>query len=67
MVFWVEREAPKSGSAFLTPAGEEGGVVLGEDGDAVCFEEHFTAMIAELADSDNVVFEGGHDLGVADR
>ena len=67
MVFWAEREAPKSGSASFTLVGEEDGGVLGEDGDDVCFKEHFAAMVAELAHSNNVVFEGGHDRGVADR
>ena len=53
----MEREAPKFGSAFFTPACEEEGVVFGKDGDAVCFEEQFAAMVAELAHSDKVVFE----------
>ena len=67
IVFWVEREATKSGSAFSTSAVEEDGVVFGEDGDAVFFEEHFAAIVAELAHSNKVVFEGGHNLGIVDR
>ena len=63
----MEREAPKFGSACFTLAGEEDRVVFGKDGDTVCFEKHFAVIVAELAHSNEVVFEGGHDLGVADR
>ena len=66
MIFRSEREAPKSGSTFFAPTGEEDGVVFGKDSDTVFFEEDFSAVVAELAYSENVVFEGGHDLGVAD-
>ena len=66
MIFGSEREAPKSGSTYLAPTGEEDGVVLGEDSDTVFFEEDFATVVTELAYSDNVVFEGGHDIGVAD-
>ena len=67
MVFGTEREAPKPGPTFLAPAGEEDGVVFGKDGYAVFLKEHFAAMGRELADSDEVVFEGGYDLGITDR
>ena len=67
MVFWAEKEVPKSGSAFLAPAGEEDGVVFGKDGYAVIFKEHFSTMVTGLADANKVRFEGGHDLGVAGR
>ena len=36
-----------------------------KDGYAVFFEEHFASMVAELANSGEIVFEGGHDLDVA--
>ena len=49
MVFGAEREASTSGTASLTPAGEEDGVIFGKDGYSVCFKEHFLAMVAELA------------------
>ena len=67
MVFGAEREAPKSGYAFPTPASEEDGVVLGEDGDTVFFEEDFATMVAGLSDSNKIVFEVRHDLGIVDR
>ena len=67
MIFGAEREAPKSGFTFFAPSSEEDGVVFGKDGYAVLFEDLFAAVVTELADSDEVVFEGGHDLGVADR
>ena len=67
MVFRAKREAPKPGQAFLMPASEEDGVILGKDGHTVFFKEDFTIMVAELSDSDKIVFEGGHDLGITDR
>ena len=67
MIFGSEREASKSGSTFSMPSGEEDGVVFGEDSDTVFFEEDFAAVVAELANPDEVAFEGGHDLGEADR
>ena len=67
MIFRAEREAPKSSSTFFVPSGEEEGVVFGEDGYTVLFREFFAAVVTELANSDDVVFEGGHGLGVAER
>ena len=37
-------------------------VVLVEDGDGIGIEEYSAAIVAELAHSKQVVFEGGHDL-----
>ena len=31
------------------------------------FEEDFVTMVAELDNSNKIIFEGRHDLGVADR
>ena len=66
MIFGSEREAPKSGSTFSVPSGEEDGVVFGEDSDTIFFEEDFAAVVAELTYSNKVVFEGGHHLGIVD-
>ena len=67
MIFGAEREVPKFGSTFFAPSGEEDGVIFGKDGYNVLFKEHFAAVVTELVDSNEVVFEGGHDFGVADR
>ena len=48
------------------PSGEEDGVVFGKDSDTMLFKEDFVTVVAELANPDEVVFEGGHDLGVVD-
>ena len=64
MVFRAKRGAPKSDFAFLAPSGEEDGVVLGEDGYTVLFKENFATMVAELSNSEKIVFEVGHDLSV---
>ena len=45
----------------------EDDVVFDKDGYVVIFEEHFAAMVTELANSDKVVFEGCHNLGIAYR
>jgi hypothetical protein len=46
---------------------EQDGVVLFvEDGDGVSVEEDTASVVAEFADTKQVVFEGGHDLDVLD-
>jgi hypothetical protein len=45
---------------------QDGVVVLVEDGDGIGVEEYSAAIVAELAHSKQVVFEGGHDFGFLD-
>ena len=42
-------------------------VVFGKDGDGVAVEEDLVAVAAELAYSEQVVMEGGHDVAAAGR
>ena len=65
MIFGSEREAPKSGSTFFVPTREEAQVFFGKDSDTVLFKEDFLAVVTELANSNEVVFQGRHDLCVA--
>ncbi len=63
VVFWSKREAPEFGArGFPPPLEQDGVVVLVEDGDSIGIEEYSAAIVAELAHSKQVVFEGGHDL-----
>ena len=39
-------------------------LVFGKDGDGFLVEEELVAAVAELADAEQVVMEGGHDLEV---
>ena len=40
-------------------------VVFGKDGDGVAVKEYLEAVVAELANTKQVVLEGGHDLAAA--
>ena len=67
MVVRQEREAPEFGAGGFAPPLEQDGVVLFvEDGDGVGVEEDAASVVAELADSKQVVLEGGHYLDVLD-
>ena len=55
---------PKLGSVLFAPGFEKNGVIFGNDGNTILFEENFVVMVTELADSDKIVFEGGHDLAL---
>ena len=56
------REAPKFGADGVSPSFEwDYLVVFGKDGDGVAFEEDLVAVVAELAYTEQVVLEVGHD------
>ena len=65
MIYWTQRETPKSSSALFAPTFEEDGVIFGEYGHTI-FGEDFATVVAELANSDGIMLESGYDLGIAD-
>jgi hypothetical protein len=68
MVMWEQGESPKFGARGLSPHLEKDGVVcFVEDGDRICVKEDTAAMVAEFADTDEVVFEGGYNVAFFDR
>ena len=48
------------------PTLEEGGSISVEDSDRVLVKDYFAIVAAELANSYQVVLEGGPDVGIAD-
>ena len=62
-----KRESPQLGALLFSPALEEGGAVLGKDGDRGFVEDNSAVVVAEFAYAHEVVLEGGHDFGVAVR
>ena len=68
VVMWEWRKLPEFGARGLPPPLEKDGVVgLVEDSDCVCVEEDVAAVVAEFADANKVVFEGGHNVAILDR
>ena len=68
VVVWEQRKSPELGARGFPPPLEKDGVVgLVEDGDRVCVKEDAAAMVAEFADTNEVVFEGGHNVAFLDR
>ena len=66
MIFRAERETPQFGAGGVSPSLEEDYfLVFRKDGDGVPVKEDLATAVTELADSDQVVLEGGHDLAVA--
>ena len=66
LIYWAQRETPKSSSALFAPTFEEDGVIFGEYGHTFFFEEDSVTVVAELANSDGIMLESGYDLGIAD-
>ena len=67
-VVWEQGESPEFGARGLWPPLEKDGVVgFVEDSDRVCVKEDTAAIVAEFADADKVVFEGGHNVAFLDR
>ena len=65
IVFGAQREAPYFGAGGVSPALEEDALlVFRKYGDGVPVEEDLAAAVAELADVEQVVLEGRHDLAV---
>ena len=67
MIVGAWREASHLGSALFAPAFEKNGVIFGDDGNTILFEENFSAMVTKSAKADKIVFESWHDLAIADR
>ena len=49
------------------PPLDGGGFIFGEDSDRVLVKDYFAIVVAELANSYQVVLEGGHDVGIVDQ
>ena len=54
------------GTMLFLPTVEKGGALWSKDGNSGFGEDNFAVVVAELADSKQVVLEGGHDLDVLD-
>ena len=67
VIFGAQREAPKSGPTLFASTFEKDGVIFGEYGNTMFFEEDFTTVAAELANSDKIVLESWHDTSISDR
>ncbi len=68
VVVWEQGKLPEFSAGGLSPPLEKDGVVgFVEDGDCVCVKEDAAAVVAEFADADKVVFEGGHNVAFLDR
>ena len=55
-------ETPVFGAGWFPVAVEEHGVLAGENGDGGFLENHAAALVAERANTEQVVVEVGHDV-----
>ena len=61
-VLWAQRESPKFCSGGLAVSSQDNGSVLRENRDRRSFKQDAAVMVAEGADSNQVVLEIGHDV-----
>ena len=65
VVFWPEGESSEFGAGSFAPTGEYRCATLVKDGDSVFVKCDFVAVVTEVADTNKIVREGGHDVAVA--
>lgn len=60
-----EREPPQLGTILFAPALQKLGAIFGKDSDGSFVKYNLAVVVAELADSHQIVLEGRHDFGIA--
>ena len=62
MIFWVEGETPNFISDWFTSLWKGDVFIVGKDCHIVFFTNHFSILVNEFVDADEVSLEGGYDM-----